>query len=266
MGILVQSLHFYPIKSCAGVDLKSADISPRGITNDRGFLLVDENNRFISQRTEPKLALVKVAMGEGVFAVSSPEMAALTGEIDQDGPAENVEIWKDTCLALSQGQEIADWFSSFLGKSVRLMMMKDSYQRDVDPKFAISSEDNTGFADGFPFLLISQASLQDLNSRLEDPVPMNRFRPNIVVSGCEAYAEDSWRQIKIGSLVFDLVKPCSRCVITTINQDSLEKSKEPLRTLASYRTSSSGGVMFGQNMIHRSCGTIIVGDGVDQLV
>jgi MOSC domain-containing protein len=263
--MIVKSLHYYPVKSCAGVDLDSALISDRGILNDRIFMLVDEDNVFMSQRKNPKMALIKPWLSGQTLTLAAPGMNDISLNFLDYGAGLDVTVWKDRCQAIDQGWEVSDWLSNFLGTSTRLVMLPKTFKRKLDPDYALTEKNQTGFADGFPFLLISQESLDDLNKRLKKTVPMNRFRPNIVVGGCTAFDEDSWQKIKIGAVVFEVVKPCVRCVITTVNQQTLEISKEPLATLAKYRVSPHGGVMFGQNMIHYNNGHINVGNLVDIL-
>jgi hypothetical protein len=171
-----------------------------------------------------------------------------------------VQVWRDVCDAVPLGEEVNRWFSDFLELSCQLVYMDESTFRPVNPSYATNNE-QVSFADGFPFLLISEASLQDLNQRLDEPVPMNRFRPNLVVSGCEAFAEDDWREIHIGSISFRVVKPCSRCSITTVEQTTGIRGKEPLLTLAQYRR-RSGEIFFGQNLISGELGTLQIGDVV----
>ncbi len=261
----VKSLHYYPVKSCAGIDLSRTKVSKNGIENDRIFMIIDENNVFLSQRKFPKMALIKPNILKDSITLSAPDMPSISINFSNTGLEEQVLVWNDDCLAIDQGTQSAEWLSSFLEISCKLVMMERSFQRKLDPGFALSENNQTGFADGFPFLLISQESLNDLNSRLKRFIPMNRFRPNIVVEGCSAYDEDRWRKIKIGEITFEIVKPCIRCVITTIDQSTLNSSKEPLSTLATYRMSPLGGVMFGQNLIHHNSGNLSIGDTVQVL-
>jgi uncharacterized protein YcbX len=169
-----------------------------------------------------------------------------------------VAIWKDQCVAVAAGAEADAWFTALLGTPCRLVTMPSSTVRQVDLGYA-EPGDPVGFADGFPFLLISQGSLDELNRRLEHPVPMDRFRPNIVVDGCEPHAEDGWSRVTIGEISFRVVKPCARCVITTTDQQTGERGREPLRTLATYRRVGNK-VLFGQNLIHDGVGAVRVGD------
>ena len=169
----------------------------------------------------------------------------------------NVTIWNDQCSAIDCGDEAAKWISQFLDTPSRIVFFPDTEVRQVDPDYA-NLGDKTAFSDGFPLLLISQASLDDLNSRLQQPVTMTQFRPNIVISGCEAFAEDKWKKIKIGDIEYRIVKPCSRCIIPSINIETAKPAAEPLKTLASYRKQGNK-VYFGQNIIAENEGSIEIG-------
>ena len=188
------------------------------------------------------------ADGMGRLAVADPGL---------DARRDPVIIWTDECEAASAGPAAGEWFSELLGAPCRLVRLPLSTVRQVDLRYA-EPGDRVGFADGFPFLLLSQGSLDELNRRLDVPVPMNRFRPNIVVEGCEPHAEDGWSQVTMGGVGFRIVKPCARCVITTTDQRSGERGREPLRTLATYRV-FDGKVLFGQNLIHDGPGVVRVG-------
>jgi uncharacterized protein YcbX len=265
LSMHVKSLHYYPVKSWFGIDVSSAIICERGFENDRVFMVVDKQNVFMTQRDHPKMALIKPDISKKTITFSAPDMPLFSLNFSDTGTDENVVVWKDRCQAIDQGKEAANWLSTFLETSCKLVMMKKSFHRKLDPDFALSEKNQTGFADGYPFLLISQESLNDLNARLTTAIPMNRFRPNIVIEGCGAYDEDNWQRIKIGDITFDLVKPCVRCAVTTTDQSTLEKSKEPLATLATYRVSPLGGVIFGQNLIHHNTGILNVGDKIEIL-
>jgi uncharacterized protein len=261
--IFVSALYLYPIKSCAGIPLEVAEIGPRGIQGDRAFMLVDSSGRFITQREQPCMALIHPEIGkDGGLTVKAPGMPALDIIVNDTGKRYKVGIWKDTCIGVDQGDVITDWFSTFLETPCRLVWMPEDYIRRVDTRYAVGEQDQVGFADGYPFLLISEASLDDLNARMQYPLPMNRFRPNIVVHGTLPYAEDTWREIRIGQMIFRIVKSCARCEIPTTDQDTATRGKEPLRTLATYRQAIRG-VMFGQNLLHENEGTIRVGDTVE---
>jgi len=166
--------------------------------------------------------------------------------------------------AIDQGDEAAAWFTDWLGTSVRVVHIADGFKRRLNPNYAIHADDHTGFADGYPILIISEESLQDLNSRLDSALPMNRFRPNLVVKGCEPFAEDTWKRIRIGAVEMALVKPCPRCVVTTIDKETLAKSKEPLKTLNGYRNHELGAI-FGMNTIPLNEGRIETGMTVEIL-
>ncbi|MBV9582964.1 MAG: MOSC domain-containing protein [Chloroflexi bacterium] len=259
-GPVVTALNFYPIKSCAGTPLEVADIGPRGILHDREFMLTYPNGRFITQRELPHLAQIHPTLTDGTLALAAPGMSPVAIEPTDAGPRQPVVVWRDTVLAVDQGPVIADWLSSFLETPVRLMRMPADTVRRLDPQYAPRASDQVGFADGYPLLLISEESLDDLNSRLASPLPMNRFRPNVVVRGAsKAYAEDEWADLSIGAVRFNGVKTCARCAITTTDQVTAERGLEPLATLANYRRIERG-VLFGQNLVHAAPGRIAIGD------
>ena len=225
-------------------------------------MVTDSDFRFLSQREEPRLALVEAFPTDEGLTVSGPGMESLSIAFP-DVPRESVGIWKDTVGAVRGGEEADDWFSRLFGFSCHLFYMDDAALRPVDPNYAAEG-DIVSFADGFPLLLISSESLNDLNSRLPKPLPMNRFRPNLVVSGAGPFAEDTWKRIRIGEVVFDVAKPCARCSIPTIDQSTAERGDEPLRTLASFRK-FDGKVWFGQNLIPRSPGAVCIDDRLEIL-
>jgi|SRR6266436_2990395 len=259
----ISALTIYPIKSCGGIVLETARIGQRGFYGDRAFMLVDPSGCFITQREQPRMALITPVLKEdGVLTVKAPGMQEIAISATDTGKRREVVIWNDTCIAVDQGDEAAEWFSTFLCTVCRLVRMPEDYMRRVNPHYAISERDEVGFADGYPFLLTTVASLDDLNARLEQPIPMNRFRPNIVVRNTLPYAEDMWRKIRIGQTVFHIVKSCARCSIPTTDQVTARREKEPLKTLATYRNATRG-VMFGQNLIHEHEGIIRVNDPVE---
>ena len=259
-SIIVTELNIYPVKSLRGLALDAMDILSMGPERDRRWMLVDSSGRFISQREENRLCLVDVALEPGQLLLSAPPQTPLSVSLDGAGQSCQVEVWDDRVDAVDCGDEAAQWCTDFLQRDSRLVYMPGSYHRQVDLAYGLAG-DALGFADGFPLMLISQASLEDLNQRLSTPVSMARFRPNIVVSGCAAFAEDHWAAVKIAGLDFDVVKPCSRCVIPSINPDTAEKNPEVVRQLASYRR-KAGKVYFGQNLIHRDQGVISLGDSL----
>lgn len=261
--LAVTGLYIYPIKSCRGQAVERALVTPRGLEDDRLLMIVDEEGHFLTQREYPKMALIEPTLGDDLLTLRAPGMSALDVPKRSSGVAQTVIIWRDQCAAVDQGEAAADWLSDFLGTHTRLVHLHDEFARAVDPTYRRQADDQTSFADGFPFLIISEESLTDLNSRLDTPLPMDRFRPNVVVRGGEPFAEDRWRQIKIGAVTFDLVKPCARCKITTINQTTGAVGKEPLATFATFRRTADGRVLFGQNMLSSGGGSIAVGDGVE---
>jgi uncharacterized protein len=223
--------------------------------------VVNPSGEFLSQRTHPRLSLVIPSMEDGELRISAPEMPPLALPLrPTDAVTTRVSIWGQSCAASWQGEDAAGWFSEYLECTCSLVYMPDRVVRPADPTYAPSGT-RVSFADAFPFLLISEASLTDLNSRLATPLPMNRFRPNLVVGGGEPYQEDEWSSITVGEIRMQVVKPCSRCVITTTDQNTAERGKEPLRTLATYRR-QDGEVMFGQNVVHENQGKLRLGDTV----
>lgn len=261
----VSELNCYPVKGCRGTALLEARVGARGIVGDRTFMLVDDDGCFITQRSYPRMALIEPRLTDDSLSLSAPDMDALSIPVLRHGERRQVVVWRDGCEAIDQGDAAAEWASSFLGTSCRLVRMADDFVRRVDPEYAVTDRDQVGFADGYPFLLTTEESLADLNARMAAPLPMNRFRPSIVVVGSEPYAEDGWHRIRIGAIVFSVVKPCARCEVTTTDQSTAERGREPLRTLATYRRVQGKGVMFGQNLIHDSTGVIRVGDAVELL-
>lgn len=256
---MLAGIYIYPIKSCRGLSLMQSSVTNCGLLYDRRWMLVDLNHTFISQRKIPRMALIAVKMDDDQLIITAPGASALKIPLNQPSSLRlQVNIWKDSCQAIDCGEDAAQWFSNYLEQNCRLVFMPDESGRMVDSKYS-STAQAVNFADGFPFLLTSEASLQELNSRLDEPLPMNRFRPNLVIKGFKVYEEDTWKKIRIGDISFRVVKPCSRCVITTIDQESGKSSREPLYTLAAYRK-TDGQVFFGQNLIQENPGKIAVND------
>jgi uncharacterized protein YcbX len=225
-------------------------------------MLIDTQGRFITQRKYARMTLLDIREGDDHWQVSAPGQPLLMlPKTLADGESVQVRVWNDHCTDLMAGVAYDQWFSAYLGVDCRLVYMPDSTQRLVDAQYA-QQQEIVSFADGFPLLLISEASLQDLNSRLNEPVPMQRFRPNIVVSGCDAFAEDAWREIRIGEARLNVVKPCSRCVMTTVDTQTAERGEEPLKTLKTYRE-RNGEVFFGQNVLPQAGVTIALNDQVE---
>jgi len=262
MSITVSSLIYYPIKACRGLEVESSRVERMGLEHDRRMMVVTHAGEFLTQREYPRLALVSPKLSNGTLELSAPNYDSIQLGIQTSGTPWPVNIWKSKGVqAIDQGEEAASWFSDWIGTAVRLVHIADGYKRRVNEQYKVEDDDHTGFADGYPILLTSEAGLDDLNSRLETPVPMNRFRPNIVVKGCEPFAEDSWNRIRVGDVELAVVKPCARCVVTTIDKETLEKSKEPLRTLGKYRKHELGAI-FGQNVIPLNEGRVRLGMNV----
>ena len=261
-------INIYPIKSTRGIALRESEVLARGLPWDRRWMLVDADGNFITARQHPLLARVRTAVMRETLQVAVDDRPPLLLPLQPErGDMLQVTVWKDRCSAVPAGPEADAWFSDYLGLACRLVQMTDDLVRGVNPDYGRVG-DEVSFADGFPLLMISQASLADLNARLERPVQMHRFRPNLVVDGDAPYAEDRWRRIRVGEVEFEGVKNCSRCVFTTIDPDSGRKDpgKEPLKTLSVYRRRESGGVYFGQNLIPRGRGVVRVGDEVEILL
>ena len=247
---VVSGLFVYPVKSCRGTAVQQARLTERGLEYDRQWMVVDRGGRFVSQREVPELALVVPALSALGIELNAPRMNPLAVAFDTEGPLRSVSVWRDTVLAIDQGDEVANWLSEWVQREVRLVRFDPRVPRLCNPQYAGATGAHTAFADGYPLLVISEASLADLNARLAEPLPMNRFRPNLVLSGIEAYDEDHIDEVRVGDIVAKLVKPCTRCRVTTTDQATAEVGPEPLATLALYRTSVRlDGVTFGVNAI-----------------
>lgn len=274
----VSEINIYPIKSLGGISVSESIIDDRGFRDDRRFMLVDENNDLLTQRDVSKLATFGVELTADSLLIT--EEAAGKLEISrsfQSAEKTEVRVWDSFCDALVAEGSINQWFSDILEKDCRLVQMPESTNRQINQLFNKGNE-VVSFADGYPYLLIGEDSLIELNTRLDSKILMNRFRPNIVVSGSKAFAEDGWKKIRIGNTVFRSTKPCARCVVTTIDQSSgVSDVSEPLRTLATYRKSSDvfpetfgdyglgkNDVLFGQNLVAENFGEVIkIGDEIE---
>lgn len=261
--LILSEIYIYPIKSLGGISVNSAIAEEQGLKYDRRFLLVDENNVFMTQRDFPQLALLKLTFGENGFKVLSTKNGShIILQFESDSKEiVSVTIWGDVCNAVRVNQELDNWFSTVINKKCSLVYMPDDERRIVEKKY-IDEEHIVSFADAYPYLIIGQASLDDLNSRLETPLPMNRFRPNFVYTGGKPYEEDNWKDFIIGDIKFKAVKPCARCVITTTSQETAERRNEPLKTLSEYRKVNNN-VLFGMNVICKNIGKISVSDKID---
>ena len=255
--ILVSNLSIYPVKSCREVKQNSTLIEKFGLKNDRRWMVVDENGVMLTQRKIAKMCLIQPELKKNGLTLSTESMDNLYVETPSSSKKCNVKVWADHCQAFDAGDDAASWLSHVLSTKCRLVYFPDNEFRQVDLDYA-NEGDKTAFSDGFPLLLISQASLDDLNQRLSIPIKMNRFRPNIIVEGCEPFAEDSWKKIRIGEVTYRIVKPCSRCVIPNINIETAEREDEPTKTLNRYRKRENK-IFFGQNVIANETGLIDVG-------
>ena len=261
--LVVSDLYIHPVKSLAAVALASSTLDGFGLHHDRRWMLVDDNGIFVTQRFFPSMCLITALTENKRLILKARGMPDIVVSESDYGDTTTVTVWHDQCQAVDCGQDVASWLSAFLKKNCRLVYFPDKEIRQVDLAYA-DKGDKTGFSDGFPLLLISQSSLHDLNSRLSAAVEMQRFRPNIVVSGCEAYAEDEWKRIAIGDITYRIVKPCSRCSIPSINPLTAARETEPLKTLRTYRMRDNK-VYFGQNVIADNIGQINTGMAVEVL-
>lgn len=263
MSVAVSNISIYPIKSGAPISLSNTWVDELGLSFDRRFVLADQQGQFITARTEHKICLIKASLIAKGLKLIAPDMPVLTIDYDKfNQQYQSVTVWKSEIQAQHCLTECDTWFSHYLGKSCHLYYFGEKSQRQVKNK-----TNQLAFADGYPVLLIGEASLADLNAKSQQTISMQQFRPNIVVTGCEAFDEDSWQQIRIGEVEFEIVKPCTRCTFTTINPNTAEpdKQREPLTTLKEYRQTAEGDIYFGQNLIPLNQGQINLDDPVTVL-
>jgi uncharacterized protein len=262
----LSEIWIYPVKSLGGIRLTTAKVMEKGLLHDRRWMLVDENGVFMTQRVHPQMALFKISIHDDEMEITKKQpandKATLSFNISQppSGNLIHAQVWNDPVDVMEVSSEISQWFTSHLGINCRLVSFPEKNSRPVDPDFQISNE-QVSLADAYPFLIIGQSSLDDLNTRLEIPLPMNRFRPNFVFTGGEPYEEDTWREFTIGKNRFVGIKPCARCAVPTINQDTAEKGIEPSLAFSKYRKRENK-VYFGQNVVTRDHGEVSVGDEI----
>jgi uncharacterized protein len=259
----LSTLHLFPIKSCAALTPSEAVVEPRGLAYDRRWMIVDDTGKFLTGRQLPQLVRLRATPSATGLRLDAPGQDGLDVATPSPGALRRaVTVWKDGVDAVDAGNTAAAWLTHLLGRVVRLVHMDARARRPVREDFA-QPGDEVSFADGFPLLAISHAALDALNARLAEPLPMLRFRPNLVIAGATPHAEDGWRRVRIGEIEFDAVKPCTRCVFTTVDIDrgDFDPSGEPLRTLKDYRRSPDG-ITFGMNLIARGTGMLRVGDRV----
>ncbi|MGK9476789.1 MOSC domain-containing protein [Melioribacter sp. OK-6-Me] len=259
MNYRLSEIFIYPFKSLGGISVKTAEVTDRGLKYDRRFMLVDGKGNFLTQRKLPIMALIKPEIIESGFRLRYMKDNR-TFEIPFSPEAHEslkVKIWDDEVAAFLVSKEADRWFGEILNVDCRLVFMDECVKRYVDKKYATRNE-LVSFADGFPFLIIGEESLSDLNSRMKVKIPMNRFRPNFVFKGGAPYDEDKWESFLLNGIKFYVVKPCSRCVITTVDQTNGAKSEEPLKTLSLYRKEGNK-IFFGQNLLHEGTGIVETG-------
>jgi uncharacterized protein YcbX len=270
--VRVAGLHIYPVKSTRGRDVLSAQVEPWGLAGDRRFMVVDSDNRHVTAREEPRLLTVSaVERNASELILQGPHTDPLVMRVYRQ-PTTTVQIWRDQVSAVRPSAAADAWFSALLGRDVRLVWLDDPTSRRVNPAHGAAG-DTVSFADGYPLLLTATASLSQLNDWITaaavergesdlEVLPMRRFRPNVVVETKEPFIEDQWRKLCVGSVPFRVAKGCDRCVLTTIDPDTLVKGHEPIRTLALHRK-RDGKVWFGVNLIPDTTGTIAVDDPVE---
>lgn len=264
----LSALYRYPIKSVAADVLSQAEVRPQGLTGDRRWMLVDPaSGRFLTQRALPQMGRIRADWRQdGSLSLMAPGMGQLEVAVPGgESMLREVTVWSDHLQVPDAGDDAAAWLAAAIGQPCRLVHVPEPRARQVDPQYA-RPDDRVGFADGFPLLLIGQSSLDDLCARVGRPLEMLRFRPNLVIEGGEPYAEDDWKRIRIGELEFEVAKGCSRCILTTIDPQTGERSadREPLATLKTYRE-RDGDVFFGQNLLPRGIGELRVGMPVEVL-
>ncbi|MEO0895246.1 MAG: MOSC N-terminal beta barrel domain-containing protein [Bacteroidota bacterium] len=259
----ISALYVYPIKSLGGISLDHAQLSDRGLQHDRRWMLIDEQGKFLTQRTFHEMALLQVGIEDSYLTVrhKTKDLGQLSIDLHpQQGQEIQVQVWNDIMMAWLIDEKAGEWFSHALGQTVHLVYMPDQSQRFVKEKYAIDGDLNS-FSDGMPYLLLGEASIADLNSRMDETLTIDRFRPNIVFEGGEPYAEDNMDEISMGSSTFVGAKPCIRCNLITIDQATAQAGKEPLATMAGYRRIDNN-IYMGMNLLLKEGHEIRVGDEI----
>lgn len=267
MAVKLSALHIYPVKGLKGIELSEAQCTDRGLRHDRRWMVVDAEGVFLSQREHPRMATVWTDIADGVLSLAAPHAGSVEVPIDAGRSQASrvpVRVWDSRVDAIPVSRSADAWLGDYLGLTCRLVYMPDTTRRESNAKYA-GPDKLVGFADGFAYLLASEASLADLNARLgkknHPALPMNRFRPNLVVAGGGAFEEDGWKDIRIGEAILRAAKPCGRCQVTTTDQTTGEVvGPEPLATLATFRESREFGVMFGMNLVTVKEGKVRIGD------
>jgi uncharacterized protein YcbX len=262
-AVRIESLASYPIKGCRRIAWETADLLPNGLPYDREWMLVDENNAFISQRTDPVLATVAPAFADGALTIEAPGLDRLDLPLDRRGERRRVRVWRDEVDAHDMGDDAADWFTAVLGRPVRLVRYAPDAARLADPAYTGDARAPVRFPDAYPVLVTLTASLAALNAELDTPLPMTRFRPSVVLDGLGAFDEDRIDTLRIGDAELRCVKPCARCIVTTTDQLTGERAIEPMPTLKRLRWNRElKGVTFGENAVVLRPGRLRVGDAV----
>lgn len=258
----ISEIWIYPVKSLGGIRLNSAIVEEKGLQYDRRWMVVDENGVFITQRTDSKMALIDVALDTDALVLTSRmDNSQIKVPFHPISARQiNVKIFQSHTTGITVDDRVDLWLSEQLGKNLQLVFMPEWVERKADPQYAKNNE-NVSFADGYPYLIISQASLDQLNDKLEAPLTMRRFRPNFIFTGSAPHEEDQWKEVRVGQVKFEIVKPCSRCVLTTVDPETGSAGKEPLKTLATYRLINKK-ILFGQNMVATDLGTVTEQDEV----
>lgn len=249
--INISELYIYPVKSLAGIKLTTSKLTPFGLEYDRRWMIVDNNGKFLSQRELAKMATIQTSIVEGKLNLTYKQSSVEIPAVNNQSKQIMVNVWKDTFEAVHVSEEVDVWLTKILGQTCQLVYMNKEVKRQVDLDFAPKGQ-HVSFADAFPILVISQTSLDDLNSRLDTPVNINRFRANIIVAGTKAFAEDNWNHLSINALEYRAVKKCSRCIMPSINQQTGQQDRvKMLATLNSYRKIDKK-IKFGQNLIYKN--------------
>ncbi len=260
---ILSEIWIYPVKSLGGIRLKSSTVMEKGLRDDRRWMLVDESGKFLTQRFLPKMALFNLSKVDRGYKVQFGDESILLPPMPDRGTTRKARIWTDEVEVIAAETDVSNWFADRLGIACHLVAFPEKNTRPVDPQYRLANE-SVSLADGYPILIIGRKSLDDLNARMESPVGMNRFRPNLIFSGGEAYEEDQWRTFRVGTSTLVGVKPCGRCVLTTVDPATGVMGKEPLLTLSRYRKQNEK-INFGQNVIPTRFGEISEGDEIHLL-
>jgi len=248
--VVIEDLFIYPLKSAQGITLPRVELVPTGFAWDRQWLVVDSSGKFLTQRTHPQLARIETRLTTEALVLRTPDLAELRVSFQHSRRTLSIQVWRDNCSGFDEGEEAAQWLSRAVGEHARLVRMDYSIPRVADRKYAGSYPVPVAFSDGYPLLICNHASLDSLNRRMPEPVPMGRFRPNIVLGGLPEFAEDGIESLHLGEITLKLVKPCTRCVITSTDQKSGERTTNPLPVLRGFRFDRQlKGVKFGENAV-----------------